>query len=273
MTLLPSSIDSAAFDALHDDPAAWRGLVEALAGELGLAAGDLRQETAGTVLVARLGHDRLLKVYPPFLRDHFEFERAMLGQLQGRLSVPTPGLLASGERDGWPFLVMTQLRGTPLDAVWPQASEANKCELLRRIGTLACEVHALPAQAVQAAAPHAPAWGDFVARQRVRCVERQRRTGLPAHLLAQVPDFVAGALPEGPDVLLTGEYTPFNLFAARVGDGWRLAAMFDFGDGLVGPREYDALGPQCFLVAGDPARAAALDEGLGATIDAAMRLN
>ena len=66
-----------------------------------------------------------------------------------------------------------------------------------------------------------------------------------------------GPVPEGPDVILTGEYTPFNLL--HQGSG--LSAMFDFGDGLVGPREYDWLGPLCFLAAGDAARIDALFDG------------
>ncbi len=72
----------------------------------------------GTVLVALLGRELVLKLYPPFLRDHFEFERAMLGHLQGRLTLPTPHLVDSAEHAGWPYLVMTQLPGTPLDHVW-----------------------------------------------------------------------------------------------------------------------------------------------------------
>jgi hygromycin-B 7''-O-kinase len=58
--------------------------------------------------------------------------------------------------------------------------------------------------------------------------------------------FLQGPVPEGPDVILTGEYTPFNLLH----QGGGLSALFDFGDGLVGPREYDWLGPMCFLAAG-----------------------
>jgi hygromycin-B 7''-O-kinase len=124
---------------------------------------------------------------------------------------------------------------------------------------------------VDSIATLAPRWPEFIARQRQRCLERQRRTGLPAHLLEQVPAFIDGPLPEGPPVLLTGEYTPMNLFTAQA----RLAAMFDFGDGLVGPREYDWLGPLCFLAAGSAARCAAFIAGYGgegAQLDEAMRL-
>ena len=207
----------------------------------------------------------MLKLYPPFLRDHFEFECAMLGRLHGKLAVPTPQRLASGERDGWPFIVMTQLAGEPLTATWPTMDEDRRCALLTALGALAAEVHALPVGDVAALAPH---WPDFIAQQRTRCAARQQRTGLPAHLVQALPGFIDGPLPEGAPVLLTGEYTPMNLFTQ---DG-QLAAMFDFGDGLVGPCEYDWLGPLCFLAAGNAARCAAFMAGYGAKLDEPLRL-
>jgi hygromycin-B 7''-O-kinase len=260
---LPREIGVAAFDALHDDLGAWRDAVEAIARPHG--DGPVEQIAEGTALVVRLGSTRIFKLYPPFLRDHFEFERAMLGRLHGRLAVPTPELIAHGEHGGWPYLVMTQLAGEPLTARWPVMREAQRCALLESLGALAAQVHGLPVGEIAALAPP---WPVFIARQRERCVERQRRTGLPAHLLEQVPAFIAGPLPDGPAVLLTGEYTPFNLF---VRDD-RLAAMFDFGDGLVGPREYDWLGPLCFLAAGHADRVSAFLRGYGVAVDGAGRI-
>ncbi len=249
---LPADPGVADFDALQEDPARWIGVVAALGARYSSAPAVPAGE--GTVLVALLGRELVLKLYPPFLRDHFEFERAMLVHLQARLSLPTPRLMHSAEHAGWPYLVMTQLPGTPLDRVWPRLRQHERCAVLRTIGRLAAEVHVLPLGPMPALAPR---WVDFLQGQRERCPGRQQRTGLPAHLLAQLESFLEGPVPEGPDVILTGEYTPFNLL--HQGSG--LSAMFDFGDGLVGPREYDWLGPLCFLAAGDAARIDALFDG------------
>lgn len=256
---LPSDIDVRAFDELHDEPARWRDVVASIAAEY--SAEPVQPASEGTVLVGLVGRSLVVKLYPPFLRDHFEFERAMLARLEGRLSVPTPRLLSNGERDGWPYLVMTQLAGEPMTRAWPGLSEAQKCRVLSAIGRLAAEVHAQP---VGSQAALAPEWGVFLRGQRARCVQRQQRTGLPAHLLAQVDAFVAGPVPDGPAVLLTGEYTPMNLLHGGPPGGDGLAGMFDFGDGLVGPREYDWLGPLCFLAAGHAARCDAFMSAYGA---------
>ena len=249
---LPADPGDTDFDALQEDPARWIGVVAALGAHYSSAPAVPAGE--GSMLVALLGRELVLKLYPPFLRDHFEFERAMLGHLQGRLSLPTPRLVDSAEHAGWPYLVMTQLPGTPLDRVWPTLQQHERCAVLRTIGRLAAEVHALPLGPLPALAPR---WTGFLQSQRGRCHARQQRTGLPTHLLAQLESFLQGPVPEGPDVILTGEYTPFNLLH----QGRGLSAMFDFGDGLVGPREYDWLGPLCFLAAGDAARIDALFDG------------
>src|SRR5512147_1481194 len=98
----PADPGVADFDALQEDAARWIGVVAALGARYSSAPAVPAGE--GTVLVALLGRELVLKLYPPFLRDHFAFERAMLGHLQGRLSLPTPRLLDSGEHAGWPFL-------------------------------------------------------------------------------------------------------------------------------------------------------------------------
>lgn len=261
-THLPAEIGVAEFDAWHDDLPAWRPAIESIAAEHG--GGALTQMPESTALVALLGDDRVLKLYPPFLRDHCEFERAALVHFAGRLGLPTPRLLGQGEREGWPYLLLSRLTGRPLIQVWPGLSEAQRLQALRDIGSLAAQAHALP---VAPLAALAPAWPAFVQQQRGRCAGRQQRTGLPAHLLAQLPAFLAGPLPIGPGVVLTGEYTPMNLMWG----GATVSGMFDFGDGLIGPREYDWLGPLCFLAAGDAARVQALMAGYGAMLDADLR--
>ncbi len=259
---LPAEISVAAFEQLHDKPAAWQGVVSSIAARY--SSQPLRLMSEGTVLVALVGTDLAVKLYPPFLRDHFDFECAALQALSGCLSVPTPTLRATGDHQGWPYLVMSQLAGDGLVPVWPLLSPAEQCRILASLGSLVREVHALPVAPLQA---WAPAWPAFLARQRQGCLARQQRTGLPAHLLAQVADFLEGELPTGPDVILTGEYTPMNLLVR----GAQLVGMYDFGDGLVGPREYDWLGPLCFLAAGRSGHCRAFFDGYGVSPSPAQR--
>jgi hygromycin-B 7''-O-kinase len=259
---LPASIDPAGLDALQAEPARWLPVVAALAGRF--STGPVQAAPTSTVLVG-LAPDVVVKLYAPFLHDHFAYERAALAHLHGRLPVPTPQRLDDGTLDGWPWLAMTRLPGHTLDTRWATLSEATRLTLLQHLGEVAAALHALPLGPMPAVAP---AWPAFLAGQRARCEARQRRTGLPPQLLEQLPAFLRGPVPKGPDVMLTGEFTPFNLL---VDEGGTLRGMIDFGDGLVGPREYDWLGPMCFYaagpaagnVAGQPARLDAFFAGYG----------
>jgi hygromycin-B 7''-O-kinase len=255
---LDPDIDVAAFDALHDDPAAYRPILASIAS-MHVPGADLTLPGDGTVLVAVAGA-RVIKLYPPFLRDHFAFERAALDTFEGKLSVATPQLVDVGERGAWPYLVMTRLQGESLQRAWPAFSHRERSGLLDAIGGLMAQAHALPVAPLRHLAPR---WDDFVAAQRRACHARQARTNLPPHLLAQVDAFVAQPEPAEEDVILTGEYTPMNLFV----EGSRLVAMFDFGDGLIGARAYDWLGPMSFLAAGDRALHEAFLGGYGGTLD------
>lgn len=255
--LWPAGLDVAAFDALHDQPARWLPLISRIAAEFVPPGTPVRAASGGTVLVAMLGRSQVLKLYPPLLRDHFEFEQEALRCLQQHaLAVPTPRLLASGERDGWPYLLMSQLTGQALSTVWPGLAEDRKCALLQQIGELMVQVQALPPGRLALLAPE---WPAFLAGQRLRCAARQLRTGLPAQLQAGLDAFLDGPLPTGPSVLLTGEFTPMNLLC----EGQALSGLFDFGDGLVGPGAYDWLGPLCFMAAGHRGRCDAFLRGLG----------
>ncbi|MBL8329109.1 MAG: phosphotransferase [Rubrivivax sp.] len=270
---LPVHLSEPEFDTLHDDVPRWRPLVEPLAARHARPGESLRALDEGTVLVVLIGQRAVFKLYPPFMQGHAAFERATLALLSSLgaqpLPVATPQLLEAGEEQGWPWLLMSQLPGQVLTPLWAGLSEPDRCALLQHIGRAMAAAHALPRERVQALAPLALAGGDWaawIAQQRAGCRARQQRTGLPTHLLDQVETFVSGPVPmppPGETVLLTGEYTPMNLLIDPAQPD-RLSGMFDFGDGLLGARQMDWLGPLVFLAAGHSQRVRALLQAYGA---------
>jgi hygromycin-B 7''-O-kinase len=191
-------------------------------------------------------------------------ELTSLRQLHGRLSVPIPEIVLEGERDQWPYLVITRLHGILGTQAWPALPEDQKESVLRQIGETIAEVQRVP---VGALAGIEPRWDQFMLRQVEGCRARHARLGLPQKFLDGFDDLLrdaAALIPkDAPPAILTGEYIPENFLLERGSGGWRLSGLIDFGDVMTGWGEYDLLGPSAFMTAGMPRRVGSLFAGFG----------
>jgi hygromycin-B 7''-O-kinase len=261
---LPAFTDYEPFRAWRADPAQWLPIALDIARGRGLACAAPHVFSTGTNVVVALDENLILKIFPPFLRSQFVSERGALAQLRGRLRIAIPEIVVEGERDGWPYLVITRLPGILGADAWPSLPEADKERVLAEIGETIAEVQRTP---VGALASIEPDWDTFMRRQIAGCRARHARLGLPQKFLDGLDDLLrdAAALTalDGPPVILTGEYIPENFLLSRDGSGWRLAGLIDFGDVMTGRAEYDLLGPSAFMTAGMPRRVRSLFEGFG----------
>ena len=261
---LPAIADYETFRRWRADVSRWLPVARDIAHSHGLKPAAPHVFTTGTNLVVGLGEDLVLKIFPPIHRGQFVSERGSLAQLRGRLSVPIPEIVFEGERDRWPYLVITRLPGLIGSEAWPMLPEDQKERVLLQIGATIAEVQRAPLGDLRGIEPR---WGDFVASQIAGCRARHTRLGLPQKFLAGFDDILRDAatlipLDRAP-VILTGEYIPENFLLRRDGDRWRLSGLIDFGDVMTGWGEYDLLGPSAFMTAGIKRRVRSLFEGFG----------
>ena len=275
MQSLPKLNDFEAFCAWRADTSALLPVARDIARGHGLSDTVSQVFATGTNLVVALGEELILKIFPPMLRAQFVSERASLAQLSGRLGVPIPDIVAEGERDGWPYLVMTRLTGVLGSDAWPAMAEAEKERVLRQIGAVIAEVQRVPPGPLLQIEP---AWDAFLRGQIAGCRARHQRLGLAAKFLDGLDDLLRDAatlIPrDAAPVILIGEYIPENFLLASDDGRWRVAGLFDFGDVMTGFRDYDLLGPSAFMTAGRPRRVQSLFEGFGyarADIDFALK--
>jgi hygromycin-B 7''-O-kinase len=261
---LPAFADAESFSAFRADPAQWLPIARDIAQSHGLSCAAPHVFATGTNLVLALDEKLILKIFPPFLRGQFESERSTLALLHGQLRIPIPEIVAEGERDGWPYLVITLLSGVLGADAWPSLSEQDKERLLGDIGETIAQVQHVPAGPL---ARIEPQWDVFIRGQIEGCRARHARFGLPQKFLDGLDDFLRGAADlvalDGPPVILTGEYIPENFLLSRAGAGWRLSGLIDFGDVMTGRGEYDLLGPSAFMAGGMPRRVRSLFAGYG----------
>lgn len=261
---LPQFADAKSFRAWRSDPPQWLPVAIDIARSHGLDVSAPHVFATGTNLVVGLGDRLILKIFPPLLRVQFVSERGSLMQLKGRLHLPIPEIVAEGECDGWPYLIITRLAGRLGSEVWPQLAEAQKERVLRQIGETIAAVQRAPLGPL---AEIEPRWDEFMRRQIEGCKARHTRLGLAPKFLAGLDDLLSDAaalIPmDAPPVILIGEYIPENFLLACHDGDWSLAGLFDFGDVRTGWRDYDLLGPSAFMAAGRPGRVRGLLEGFG----------
>lgn len=208
---LPHFADAKTFRAWRSDPPQWLPIALDIARGHCIETRSPHVFSTGTNLVVGLGENLILKIFPPLLRSQFISERGSLMQLRGRLHLPIPEIVAEGERDGWPYLVMTRLAGTLGSEVWPSLPEAQKERVLRQIGKTIAAVQRAPLGPL---AQIEPRWSDFMRTQMLGCKARHTRLGLAPKFLAGLDDLLRDAatliLIDAPPVVLIGEYIPEN---------------------------------------------------------------
>lgn len=264
MHALPSLTTSETFQAWRADASQCLPAALDIARSHGLPQADPQVFATGTNLVVGLDDRLILKIFPPFLRGQFESERISLAQLRGRLDVPIPEIVLEGERDQWPYLVITRLSGVLGSEAWPGLPEDQKERVLARIGETIAQVQRVPLGDL---VNIEPGWDPFMAQQIAGCRARHERLGLPQKFLAGLDDLLVDAEAltalDAPPVILTGEYIPENFLLSCDGGDWRLSGLIDFGDVMTGRAEYDLLGPSAFMTSGMPGRVRSLFEGFG----------
>ncbi len=207
----------------------------------------------GTNIVFLHNDSTVIKIFPPFHQDQFNSERLVLQHLHGKLSVNTPSIQQIGNIAGWPYMIMTKLDGTILEELWESLDHSNKKIIIRELGSLIREVHAIPTAGLEEIDCH---WEAFISKQILNCVNQHRSRQLAESLVQQIPGYLAPIeqylkFIEKP-VLLTGEYTPMNFMVKKIAEVWHIDGLFDFGDAMLGLAEYDLLGPGAFLIQGNP---------------------
>jgi hygromycin-B 7''-O-kinase len=264
MHSLPNLKNIEAFQAWRAEPSQCLPAALDIARSHGLPHGDPHLFSTGTNLVVALDDRLILKIFPPLLRSQFVSERISLSRLRGRLRVPIPEIVLEGERDQWPYLVITRLSGILGTQAWPALPEDQKERILAEIGETIAEVQRVP---VDGLSDIGPRWDRFISQQISGCRARHERLGLPRKYLDGLDDLLRDAallIPlDTPPVILTGEYIPENFLLGREGSGWRLSGLIDFGDVMTGWSEYDLVGPSAFMTAGMPRRVRSLFGGFG----------
>lgn len=281
---LPAIADEAAFAALLATKPDLREPVRAIARAHGLRADTVRRYATGSVPVYDIDGEAVIKLFPPIYRAGAATEATVLARVGPALNGLTPELIAIGNREGWPYVVMSQLPGQDLSTVWADIPTANRLRLATQLGEVLRALHALPCEDLSDLRVD---WPAFVTEQTGTVAERQRALGAPWPWVQQIPTFLSEVdvrtTPRGTALLHT-EIMRVHTKVRSVDGRWELCGLFDFEPAMVAPVAYEFASVGLFFSRGDAAllrevlraygyAASELDRGLQRRFAAMMLLH
>ncbi|MGG2026296.1 aminoglycoside 3'-phosphotransferase/choline kinase family protein [Gottfriedia sp. S16(2024)] len=201
----------------------------------------------GGNIVFSIDGEVVIKLYPSYVNDEFIKEKQVLEFLNGRtLSVDIPKLISTGQFEGWSYLIMSELKGTLLIDIFDELSFEEKKQIAFDLGKIIREIHDATISTKQDDYDH---WKQFITNQLEQVENHHKNNEMNDELFNQLTSYVEEKTLQGKEqiVLLTGEYTPYNLIMNKVDDMWRFTGLIDFADCFVGNSKYDLLGPIAFM--------------------------
>jgi hygromycin-B 7''-O-kinase len=251
--LLPDVGTLQAYRRVYRDEAVWLPAMQEICRRQGLGASGLAFAPPGTHVVFRVGADRYIKLFSPLWGTDFGTERTVLDKLSARSDLPVPRLVAEGEVEGWPYLVMTAVRGIPLNQAWRLMGQRDRVHICHSCGALMAALHATSTEGMDAIAVD---WPAFVESQLEDCVESVRKADLGdrwdpsvrAFLTVLPPLYEPGFRP----VLLSADVTDEHILVSKRNKQWELTGFIDFGDAMLGHPLYEFAAPGCSITRGEP---------------------
>lgn len=230
------------------DSPEWYAVADAIGGENGFGPDQLERAGGTDHVVFYVGDDRLLKIYRPD-RNAFERETKALAFAKGKTSLSVPAIVASGDLEGFDYLITTVVKGTELKRVdYLSLPRESQIKIATDIAHGLSELH-----------EHEPVgfvndWPEFVTDRAETFIERQIARSVNPKIIEQLPKYIEDSLhlvPLAPSVFLHGDVHFGNVLFDMGGPLPKIAGLFDWADSRVGWREYDMLAVGVLILQGE----------------------
>src|ERR1044071_10031109 len=184
---LPAVSDINAYhQTFHDE--VWEKAAAIICSRHSIPYTRLRRSPQGENIIFFIDAALVVKIFAPF-RENYLRETSALQFARGKLCIETPELICTGEIEGWPYLVMTQLAGRASREVWESIGLRDRLEIMTRLGG------AMRGWTEAEAPLDQPAlnrdWHGFLERQGRLSVERQRACGADPGRVGNPPADIA----------------------------------------------------------------------------------
>ncbi|MBD3348144.1 MAG: phosphotransferase [Candidatus Eisenbacteria bacterium] len=247
---LPSVDTLDEYRAIYHREEVWRPAIREVCTRHSLPYEECVRGPDGTHIVYFAGPESVIKLFVPLFKSDFMAERLVAQVVHGRVGLATPEVTAKGEIDGWDYLIMTRLKGEPLEHIWSDLADDVLRRVMREVGAF---IGSLREVSLDGLEPLASDWEEFVLRKTVARDEELSAVlpsaGVSASTYVRTSPLARsrGFRP----ALVLSDITREHLLAEQSGHSWRLTGYVDFGDAAIGPPEYELVAPGVELARGD----------------------
>ncbi len=243
-----------------DDQTIWQPVVSYICQQHDIEETPFRCINGWANGIFMLENQLLIKIVPPnwIAQANSEIEALTL-LTDYNLPVAIPRIKATGDINGWRYIVMDKLPGTNLHDIWPELAVENKIQIAKQVAQFARQLNQYPLSSRQLTTANSALkldWPNFLLKQRENVYESRKKQGLSAALLADLLPFIdsceyqakSDLFNQGKPCLIHCDLHPGNLLAEKIGDSWQLSGVIDFGDAVIGTDPYFELtSPLLFL--------------------------
>lgn len=258
-TLLPPIHSIEDYTRVYPKEKTWLPAMLALCQRHGLDSDRLRRMALGTHVAFRSG-GAIVKLFSSLWPQDASSERASLNHITG---LPVPELLAEGELEGWPYVIMSAVPGTPAAEVWEELALEDKRGIVAELGRIMAKLHALPPL------PEVDYGWDSFLSERLQNAEGHHNA--PPPWREWINRRLDGFAPTPrANVLLSADITEDHLLLSQENGRWRISGFIDFGDARMGHPYYEFIAPLAFYTVGEPELSRLLVESYGLDFSAGL---
>jgi hygromycin-B 7''-O-kinase len=244
------NISEAEYGRRFHDPAFGIPLAQVVSERLRLPP-PLTRKVEGSNLVFRTGDGRWLKIAPPFYADSFETELQVTRGAEGKLPVPIPRILQTGEIDGWRYIISENVPGVQIQHVIPDLVESDFEAIAVDLGQFMACMHKI----------HIPGfdrdfgpWSGYLQRGVRESEQIHLSRGNSPAWARQIADVLTqeqNRLAQlGPPVLVHADLTTEHVLLHNVSGRWHVCGILDLADAMLAPAELDATVPMLDIFRG-----------------------
>lgn len=246
LNLLPKIENSEQYSTFFRQSSIWEPAIAVICQRHGLSEAAVRA-VKGSHIVYRSG-DVWIKLMAPLYAKDMVFEVACLRAVADSVSFQTPKIIAEGEIESWPYVLISHVEGERVGDIFEQLETKEQVRLAIEFAQATKQIHSVPTPSI---IRNRRDWNQFIESRWLGFHEHHSKKNMSEVWLGNLQSFVHQFQLQDfqiqDPVFLHSDLTWDHFLVKNENGNWKLSGIIDFADAQAGHPEYDMGAPIAFL--------------------------